>query len=199
MTTEPQKTLLTLPLGDTSNWSFTGTESKAAFPGGPYWVRSVSDLSWTRLNGRSMRISKEDRQFSSEFLASLTMQCQSHVLCKTDWERLFSRVCSDSSRGSGFRLKGDEFRWDATDAAFYSEGDETLEQDFPLKRFSARLDGALSSLISEKCHHYIPQYIACNSNHSMIPIGNTTWRCEKQTKCVQMGGDSHLSILTSSF
>lgn len=69
------------------------------------------------------------------------------------------------------------------DAAFYSEGDETLEQDSPLlKGFSARLDGALSSLISEKCHHYIPQYIAFNSNHSMIPTGNTRWKCEKQTK-----------------
>lgn len=198
MTTETHKTLLTLPLGDTSNWSVTGTQSTAAFPGGPYWVRSVSDLSWTRLNGRSMRISEEDRQFSSEFLASLTRQCQSHVLCKTDWERLFSRVCSDSSRGSGFRPKGDRFRWDARDTAFYSEGGETLEQDAPLlKGFSARLDGALSSLISEKCHQ--PQYIPSNPNHSMILTENPRWKCEKQTECIQMGGDSHPSILTSSF
>lgn len=52
-------------------------------------------------------------------------------------------------------------------AAFYSEGGETLEQDAPLlKGFSARLDGALSSLISEKCHQ--PQYIPSSPNHSVI-------------------------------
>lgn len=190
MTIETQKTLFTLPLGDTSNWSVTGTESKAAFPGGPYWVEVL--VTWVEQDwmvevwGYQRKIDK--------FRQSLCSVSQ----CKTDWERLFSRVCSDSSRGSCFRPKGEGFRWDARDAAFYSEGGETLEQDSPLlKGFNARLDGALSSLISEKCHQ--PQYIPSNPNHSMILRENTSSKCEKQTECMQMGGDSHLSILTSSF
>lgn len=69
------------------------------------------------------------------------MQCQSCVVQKR--LRLFSSACSDSSRGSGFRPKGDRFRWDARDAAFYREGGETLEQDAPSPNgFNTRLDGA---------------------------------------------------------
>lgn len=69
------------------------------------------------------------------------------------------------------------------EAAFYSEGSETLEQDaLSLQGFNARLDGALSSLISEGCHH--PQSIPSSPNYSTILTENTRWKCEKQTECM---------------
>jgi len=67
-------------------------------------------------------------------------------------DRVFSRMCSDRTRGNGFKLK--EGTLDVRKKFFYHEGTETLEQvaqragRYPsLETFKARLDGALSNLI----------------------------------------------------
>mgnify|MGYP001856599210 CR=1 FL=1 len=43
-------------------------------------------------------------------------------------DRLFSCVCFNRTRGSGFKIKKGGFRLDIRKKVFYSQGDETLEQ-----------------------------------------------------------------------
>jgi len=43
-------------------------------------------------------------------------------------DRIFSRVCSDRTRGNGLKLKEDRFKLDIRNTLFYSEGSVTLAQ-----------------------------------------------------------------------
>jgi len=76
------------------------------------------------------------------------------MACKKAGEGLFTRACSDKTRGNGFKLKGGRFRLDIRKKFF------TLRVVRPWHRvpreavaapslavFKARLDGALSNLL----------------------------------------------------
>ena len=73
---------------------------------------------------------------------------------KKDGDRLFSRVCSDSTRGSGFQLKEGQPRLDIRKTFVTTEVVKHWHR-FPreavgapsLETLKARLDGALSNLI----------------------------------------------------
>jgi len=47
---------------------------------------------------------------------------------KKDGDRVFSRACSNKTRGNCFKLKKSRFRIDIRKKLFYNEGGETLEQ-----------------------------------------------------------------------
>ena len=73
---------------------------------------------------------------------------------KKDGEGLFSRACSDKTRGSGFKLKEGRFRLDIRKNFFTMRVVKHWNRlprevvDAPsLETFKARLDGALSNLI----------------------------------------------------
>ena len=71
-----------------------------------------------------------------------------------DVERLFTRACSDRTRGNGFKMKGSRFRLAIREEIFPCEGMRFWNRlpreavDAPLLEvFKARLDGALNNLI----------------------------------------------------
>jgi len=47
---------------------------------------------------------------------------------KEDGERLFTRACSDRTKGNSFKMKESRCRLDMRKKFFYSEGGEALEQ-----------------------------------------------------------------------
>jgi len=74
--------------------------------------------------------------------------------CKKDRDRLFSRACSDRTRGKGFKLKEGRFRLDIRKKLFTMRVVKHWNRlprevvDAPsLETFKARLDEALSSLV----------------------------------------------------
>ncbi|KAK4820895.1 hypothetical protein QYF61_007973 [Mycteria americana] len=73
---------------------------------------------------------------------------------KKDGDRLFSRACSDRTRGKGFKLKEGGFTLDIrkkfftmTVAKHWNRLPSEVEDAPPLETFKVRLDGALSNLI----------------------------------------------------
>ena len=76
---------------------------------------------------------------------------------KKDGDRLFSRACSDRTRGDGFKLKEGRFRLDLRKKCFtlrvvrhWPRLPREVVAAPPLETFKARLDGALSNLIQLK-------------------------------------------------
>lgn len=174
MTIETQKTLLPLALGDTSNWSFTGTESKVAFHGGPYWVEVL--VTWVEQDWMvevweyHRKILETGRKMLYPWLSSVKVRC------------LFTRACNDSSRGSGFRPKGDRFRWDAG-KQFLPCGWWDPITGYPItKSVQGRAGWGLEEPDQWKMSS--PQSIPSNPNYSMILTENTRWKYEKQTECM---------------
>jgi len=75
-------------------------------------------------------------------------------VCKKAGEGLFTRVCSDSTRGNGFKLKEGTFRLDTRKKLFtmmvvrhWNRLPREVVDAPSLEVFKARLDGALSSLV----------------------------------------------------
>jgi len=70
---------------------------------------------------------------------------------RKDGECLFTRVCSDSTRGNGSKLKEGRFRLDIRKKFFtlrvVKHGNREVVEAPSLEVFKARLDGALSSLV----------------------------------------------------
>ncbi|KAK4828348.1 LOW QUALITY PROTEIN: hypothetical protein QYF61_026009 [Mycteria americana] len=95
--------------------------------------------------------------FSPEKRAPGRPDCGLSILkgsMKEDGERLFTRACSDRTRGNGFKLKDGRFRLDIRKIFFTVRAARHRKRlprevvDFPLLEvFKVRLDGAFSNLI----------------------------------------------------
>jgi len=70
-------------------------------------------------------LSLEKRRLRGAFIA--VFQCLKEAY-KKDRDKLFSRACSDRTKGKGFKLRECRFREDIRKKFFYNKGDETLEQ-----------------------------------------------------------------------
>ena len=73
---------------------------------------------------------------------------------KKDGERLFTRACTDRTRGNGFKLKEGKFRLDRRKKFFtmrvvrhWNRLPREVVDAPSLEVFKARLDGALSNLV----------------------------------------------------
>lgn len=68
---------------------------------------------------------------------------------KKEGDRLFSRICCDRIRGSGFRLKEERFRLGKKERLFYTEHWNSLSREevdaLCLETLSVRLEGTLST------------------------------------------------------
>jgi len=78
----------------------------------------------------------------------LTAACQYlKEAYKKDGEALFTRACSDRTRGNGFKLKKGRFTLDIQKKFFTVRLPREAVDAPSLEVFKARLDGALSNLV----------------------------------------------------
>ena len=96
-------------------------------------------------------LSLEKRRFQGDLIVAFQYL---KGACKKYGERLFSRACSDRTRGNGFKLKEGRFILDIRMKFFtmrvvkHCHSLPTEVVDAPsLETFKARLDGALSNLV----------------------------------------------------
>jgi len=91
---------------------------------------------------------RRQRRLQGEMVAAFQYLMGSY---RKEWNRLFSRVCCDRTRGNGFKLKEDRFRLDIRKRSFTMRQWNRLPRDvvgaLPLETFKVRLDQALGNLI----------------------------------------------------
>jgi len=95
--------------------------------------------------------SREKRRLQGDFKAAFWYLKEAY---KKDGDKLFSRACSDRTRGNGLKLKEGRFRLDTRKTFFTARVVEHWKKlpvevvDVPaLETFRVRLDGALSNLV----------------------------------------------------
>jgi len=113
--------------------------------------RGLEDLSYEDRLRESGLFSLEMRRLRGDLIAAF--HCLKGAYRK-DGEGLFTRLCSDRTRGNGCKLKGDRFRLDIRKKFFTMRVVKHWNRlpreavDAPsLAVFKARLDGALISLV----------------------------------------------------
>jgi len=115
-------------------------------------IRRLEHLSYEeRLRGLGL-FSLEDRRLQGDFIAAFQYLKGAY---KKAQEELFTRACSDRTRGNAFKLKEGMFRSDRrrTSIAMWvvrhwnGLPKEVLDAPSMEVSFKARLDGALSSLV----------------------------------------------------
>lgn len=88
--------------------------------------------------------SSEKRRLQGDLIAAFQYLQGNY---RKEGDRVFSRVCSDRARGSGFKLKESRFRLDTRKKIFYRKGGEALHRflsdvadALSLQTFKVRLD-----------------------------------------------------------
>ena len=114
-------------------------------------IRGLKHLSYEDRLRELGLFSLEERRLRGDLI--VTFQCLKGAW-KKDGDRVFSRPCSDRTRGNGFKLKEGRFRLDRRKKCFTMRVVRHWERlprevvDAPsLGTFQVRLDGALSNLI----------------------------------------------------
>ena len=114
-------------------------------------IRGLEHLSYEdRL--RELRLfSREKRRLQGDLMVAFQYLKGPY---KKDGDRLFSRACSNSIRGNGFKLKEGRFRLDVRKKFFtvrvvghWKRLPREAVAASSLELFKARLDGALSNLV----------------------------------------------------
>ncbi|KAK4816400.1 hypothetical protein QYF61_016717 [Mycteria americana] len=88
-------------------------------------IRWLEHLSYEESLGELGLFSRDKRRLQGHLIA--TFQCLKGAYEK-DGDRLFSRACSNRTRGNGFKLKEGRFRLHMKKTFFYDEHGKTLEQ-----------------------------------------------------------------------
>jgi len=115
-------------------------------------TRGVEHLSYEERLRELGWFSLQQRRLQGDLVAAF--QCLPGAYKKAA-EGLFTRACSDRTRGSGFKLKEGRFRLDIRKKFFtmtvvrhwHSFPREVVSAPSSLEVFKARLDGALSKLV----------------------------------------------------
>jgi len=91
--------------------------------GAPAMIRGLEPLCWEERLGELGLLSLGKKRLRERLTAAFQYL---KGACRKDGDRLFSRACSDRTRGDGFKLKEGRFRH--KEEMLYTEGGEALAQ-----------------------------------------------------------------------